>query len=72
MALNITQQTYPPFETIYEKGDKVEQMSIIKKGLVDCGGTICRKFQILAEECLYKVSPRRSCVMDSFVNQTIE
>jgi len=54
VALNITQQTYPPFETIYEKGDKVEQMSIIKKGLVDCGGTICRKFQILAEECLYK------------------
>jgi len=54
IAHNIQQQTHPPFDRLFEKGDEVVSMHIIKKGLVECGGCIYRKFSILMEECLYK------------------
>lgn len=54
VALSLNQQTFPPYELLFEVGDIADAMYIIKKGVIAVGGTMYRKWDTLLVECLYK------------------
>eukprot|EP00854_Cymbomonas_tetramitiformis_P020165 gene20165-24136_t len=69
VALTIRQQTFPPHETVFEKGTIANNMYIIKKGLVSIGGQIFRRWHTLMLECLYKQTVHeQSCYTVTFVD----
>ncbi|KAK3240751.1 hypothetical protein CYMTET_49426 [Cymbomonas tetramitiformis] len=69
VAMRISQQTYPPLESIFNEGDEADTMFVVKKGLLLFEGKIYRRWDSLKDESLYQVSIHEDrCVTITFAD----
>jgi len=57
LSMQVTEQMYPPQEKLFEAGDVVTKMFLIRKGVIQVDGRLRLSGKTVCEECLYIDEP---------------